>query len=660
MSKDTARQPLRLPTRKTAPSPAKPRPLSHYADSANLYKNRGIPREYVDVRIARDRQAAAMGFYQDKQSFKRALNWNDRHLLGNEADYRKFLFVRGRDSKGVPNEFESYSALQDMYREEVLDHLGDLTDNPLILEHLPGIEESQLSKWGPKSRYKPYYDSDLSKRVDEVMSEDGPLHLNMNAVNKTVDFMKKMVGKDFIPMASLMEVWNTIPQEGDEGDINAPSLDSTTNSGPPWYVRQWRDLSGEDPYRTMTGKDILSVAKYFHRHLMNGTPVPLRAIMAHRLTSGGPGDWDTKERPVIAMEKADAVVGKCVTYYLLSALRLKRFGLMGDTGASFIAWNDAPFLDIEMQRILNYAKSTEDVVINSSDVSAFDSSTNSDLIMLAGEIVGYWMKGGQKFVRALTESMACHTSLLTPLKVYPATRGGVKSGDGLTNLVDTIISLFVFIYGHFVGAYELHTFYAQGDDGIQVGRGITPENISDIYKECGFDANPSKQWQAPGTVQYLQKLFVLDYKGGIFPTARSAGSALTYERMKYREGEWSPEAQTVSIISSLENAAFNPLFDRMVEFIASGDRYHLHSSVGRASKILERAGQTGLELLTTSKEATVNKQVSDELVNGFDLGITNGVLRGESFPAKGSDAYWQRVYREARIENTQKEITLEE
>jgi hypothetical protein len=558
---------------------------------------------------------------------------------------RKFLFVSRRDAKGKPVQFEDYSKIAKQFETKVLDKLSERTSHPLILEHMPHIERAQLSKLGPKSQFVPYYESKLHERVDEVMEDSNSILVEDAALNATIDYLRSFIERGSVPLVSIDQVWNTLPDEKDMGDINAPSLDFTTNSGPPFYMRQWRDITGQDATRNRVSDAILRTAKYYNRYLQDGVPVPWRSIMAHRLTSGGHENFATKERPVIAMEKANAVCGKRVTYKLLDAGRKVAIGAEGLTTRPFVAWLDAPHLDIEMKMLLEYQRQNKDIVINSSDVSAFDSSANSNLIMLAGEIVGYWMKGGQKYVRALAESMACHTSVLAPGGLHLPARGGIKSGDGLTNLIDTIMSLIVFWYGHFAGAYQLLGAYAQGDDGIQVGRGITKDNISDVYEVFGFDANPDKQWEAPGTVQYLQKLFVYDWEGGIFPVSRALVSSLTYERLKFKPDEWSPEAQTVQIMSVLENAVFNPLHKDLIDFVAEGDKFHLHSSLSPASKVLQRAGLAGMKVLINAKSESINDTVANESRNGFDLAISNGVLRGETFPPQGGREYWTRAYR---------------
>lgn len=640
-----------LPTHKPAPPIGRPRPLSDVAIRKD-YQSKVIPRKYEAQRIQADREAARFGYFYDRESFLRANRWTGRHNEGNDVDFRKFLFVTERNDKGVPVGFMSYEKIAKLFESKVLAKLGDRTDNKYVLKYLPQIEEAQLSKISSKSKFIPYYKSKLHERVDEVVREDGPLTLNLTALAQAAQYLKDMVGKAVVPLASIDLVWNTLPQEDDEGDINSPSLDSSTNSGPPYFLRKWRDMTGEDRVRTRVGREILRDSKYYANYLQKGVPVPWRSMMAHRLTTGGKDG--TKERPVIAIEKANAISGKRVTYYLLD--HLKKLVVTSPAGRKyrpFIALTDMPLLDKEMQMLLK-VQSEDGDVINSSDVSAFDASANSNLIILAGEVIGYWIKGGQKYCRALAESMAVHTSVLTPLGFkYPA-RGGVKSGDGLTNLIDTVVSLLVFWYGHFNGDYHLDMAYAQGDDGIQVGPDITPEAISMTYAACGFDANVDKQWEAPGTVQFLQKLWVVGHEGGIVSVARTLISALTYERLKVKGEDWSPEAQTVAIISTVDNAAFNPLFKDLVNFIAEADSFQLHKSVSPASKILLRSGEAGLQVLKESKRETVNRSVSDKDRNGFDESPTNGVLRGKIELNPGDHESWLRVYGKIRIKRIER------
>jgi hypothetical protein len=278
----------------------------------------------------------------------------------------------------------------------------------------------------------------------------------------------------------------------------------------------------------------------------------------------------------------------------------------------------------------------------STDFSSYDASIPPWMIVDGCKVLGSWIQGHESVLERLGVALAYNTSLLTPSKFYEPQPSSMKSGSGLTNIIDGIDHLLVQVYGDELGLYKIVNGSIQGDDGLLDGPGVSPETFSEAASHFGIVANASKQFFVPRALTFLQKLHILGAPGGIGSVSRSLGSALNYERMRFSRREWNKYAETVQTISKLETAAFNPYFVELVHFIQSGDKYKLWADIP-AAKLLEDSGPTGSEVLERQFQASINRPAV-EAKDGFSQALTNGVLRGETPPPFGTVDRFSRVY----------------
>jgi hypothetical protein len=312
---------------------------------------------------------------------------------------------------------------------------------------------------------------------------------------------------------------------------------------------------------------------------------------------------------------------------------------------AYVAWIDLPAIDEDMQLMLRIAEDAGRTVV-SGDISGFDASIPPKLIERMGAVLGGWLFNAEYLGRGLCYSLAYKVKLITPDKIWEEQPSSMKSGSGLTNLVDSLILHTILVYGEKIGLYKLVNFAVQGDDFVVDGEGVTPETISKVFSHFGMSAHPDKQLYERRALSYLQRVHYLGYIGGISSVYRTLGSALSYERLRYRAGEWNGYTDVVRAISQLENCVFHPAFEDLVEFFRKADKFHLGADIS-PSRVIELSGDAGTDVIYRDTGASW-KSSGD--MDGFSQNAVNGVLRGELLPPLGSRERFLRAYGSDRVE----------
>jgi hypothetical protein len=361
------------------------------------------------------------------------------------------------------------------------------------------------------------------------------------------------------------------------------------------------------------------------------------AFASTRLVSKGP-DWTKpkKKRLVIACEKAEAIVARQATMSLQEELKTLKYG--DAKLGPWVVWNDAPHVDLDIQRMLEDAD-RKGIAVVSGDWSGFDTTLPPWLFEYGAHILATWVEGGQ-WINAHIETLANSVRLLTPDRIYEPQPSSMKSGSGFTNMLGGILNLLILHYGEALQAYEIHGVTVQGDDFLCYGPGVTPEKIAEVASQFGMIANAGKELYVKGSCNYLQKLQIKGWYGGIFPAYRSLGSILSYERLSHSSKDWNAYSDIVRAIAQLENCAFHPCFEALVHYVASGDKFQLGKTMS-ATKVLRKATNAGLE-----DARTMHKTVTGEHFDESDWAhnAVNGVLRGETLPPLGTIERFRRVY----------------
>nr|QQM16326.1 putative replicase [Sotsystermes virus] len=409
-------------------------------------------------------------------------------------------------------------------------------------------------------------------------------------------------------------------------------MDGTTNSGLPWIIGHWKPgLDERDPekleaFRWLVKERVPAV----NEELSRGEIVKFAAVASTRMTQKGEGG--PSMRLVDALDKAEPIMWKRFTPELLSKLR--------ECG-QFVALDDIPFIDLTMQSILDKASESGRTIL-SGDYSHYDQSLPSGLIELAGTIIANWVRGGRTFVNALVSSMVT-SAMVSPSGIVPWRRGGMRSGSGGTNLLDSICNLIVIMYGEEAGFWKVEQAAVQGDDFILDGEGVSPEAIAEVSTLFGLTAHPDKQYFASDSLMFLQRLHIRGKLGGIASTTRTLGSILSYERLVLRPNKWDSEvADTIRARAQLQNAWANPFFEILVKFVSKGDRFKLGGSA-TMRELLKRAGDSAEAIIRSSLSGQAEIQGGRIDTSSLDAAVI-GVLSGKRIPEWGTKSRFEWAY----------------
>lgn len=593
--------------------------------------------------------AKAADLVYDDASARRAYSWMTRLARGNKSDLRSNLF-RLAGGKSVPyndiiaNFDQAYRAIMSQLQSQ---ELGGFIDVEL--------ESGNRSKIGPKSMFLGYY-KDGPDKVRAVMSDKSPpSQLDRQAFKHAIDRLVSEIESQSIRLHSVDRVLDTIRDGGAEHDPEAPGLDGTTNSGPPFYKSRWKvnpDMDAKQARETSFIENYIRAhAKRQFQALSRGELVTFRAMVGQRTVSRGqdPLSDPKVKRLIMALEKSEAVQWKMFTPIVQERLRyIKSPGGVPEHAA----WCDAPLVDLAMQLMLDNANAQSLPVI-SGDISSFDTSVIPSLWEEMAFGMSDWFFKSRKFFSALNSSVIRRVKVLAPDGIYGPVPSSIKSGSGGTNFIDSQYNKLALMYGEELGLYKLLDFSVQGDDFVVSGPGIEPETVATAYKALGLSVHPDKQLVAKGRLNFLQRLHVRGSIGGMASVYRTLGACLVYEKLIYKSDEWNPYMEAIQTISKLENAAFHPAFEALVNFVRSGDKYELGANLD-PMKVIVKAGEMADDLLASASRFTLNGQALDQSESGFGRAVTNGVLRGESLPPLGSRERYSRVYGSRRIEEARK------
>jgi hypothetical protein len=467
--------------------------------------------------------------------------------------------------------------------------------------------------------------------------------LKLNAHRRAVDKVQSLLSDNSVDLNSMKEaIHGASSGQSNPYLIDAEGMDGTTNSGLPFDISPWvpspevsgdKRLEVERAYEYIVSKAEQAIKSYSSDEIVQWT-----ALTFMRLVQKGYDiDNPKKVRIVMGLEKAEPILWKMFTFNLMAALR--KFTTPSGNHV-FVAWNDLPCIDADMQIILRQASAANRIVL-SGDLSSFDATIPPWLMEQMGPVIGSWVKGGDRLAKGLCNSLAYHTLLVSPTQVYEDQPSSMKSGSGGTNLLDSLINLLVHYYAEELGLYKIHSISVQGDDFVVDGEGVTPDVVEEAFSHYGMEANASKQMYEPEVLSYLQRIHALGWEGGISSTYRTLGSSLSYERLRYSSGKWGPYSEVARTIGQLENCAFSPWFETLVEFVSAHDKYHLGADKP-ASEVIKLAGEAGKESLLRGSNTAWKAALTD--TSGFAKLAVNGVLRGETLPPLGSHERYLRVY----------------
>jgi hypothetical protein len=521
---------------------------------------------------------------------------------------------------------------------------GKTSGDPYLDGVLQAVEEEQKLDIGPISMFRRWSEDGPEKASRVYSDKDYHVAFDKAAWERSLDRLQSLVASQSQGVTSVEDAISGISSGGDDDDESVPAgLDTTTNSGAPYFITPWRP---NEEMKTEKAREVDEAFQYYAaraksliQEVRSGTgEYPIQyAIASQRLVEKGPEPYNPKsKRLVIAFPKDEAIIWKTFTPSLMDTLRKVR----SSNGVEIMcAWNDLRFIDERMQTFLRQADSMGRTVL-SGDVSNFDATLPPSAIFDVGRILATWVRGYSKLIVQLVQAMVYKTGLITPDKYYKPGSSSMKSGSGGTNILGSLLNLAIQYYGEEVGFYKLEGVCVLGDDFLLDGVGVSPEATAETFKHFNMESHPDKQFYRPRCLHYLQRLHYLGKPGGMSSVYRTLGHALGLERLDTKAGIWNRYAYILRALGQLQNCVFNPYFVPLVNTLVEGDKLKLGQGFANPMDIVDQAGPLGEQILREDINAPW-KQSGGNM--SFKNWAVNGVIRGEQLPAS-SEELFERVY----------------
>lgn len=515
------------------------------------------------------------------------------------------------------------------------------------------VEEDQLENIGPKSKFLPF-SMDGPDKVAAVMSDKPKLPgFNEAAWAKACRAVEEALPPHSVKPITLEEALKGM------GGQPKYALDPETNGASPGWVSDWANFNrmsrdSENEYARLVqfqfikaqASAIVSASKI--GPFTQLIPLQWNGTCSQRTVQKGLNPLIPKKkgsplkgkRIVIALPKPEVWAGKTCMAPVQPAL-VNGFVNEIDGSSVIAGWLPQPRLDKTVQSMLEHAERNGRTVL-SGDISAFDASLPPWAMWDVAKAISNWFsKDGQKLVASILYADIFNTRVFTPTGVYEPGPSSVKSGSIFTSLIGCMANYAIQKYGEACGLYKIDITHVMGDDFIIDGPGVCPESLEKAFAAFGMECNASKQYYERGSCHFLQRLHVLGLPGGMGSIARVGGGALAVEddtQLKYDER--TPFAYIFQALARLENAAFNPQFTDLVEWLSQGDkRYHLGRELP-VEAIVRRAGSYADRKM---REAINRPWTSTGSGVPFSNWSVNRVLRGIEMPPLGK-ARFEFVY----------------
>jgi hypothetical protein len=454
----------------------------------------------------------------------------------------------GRLNDGDPHDYRA-PFLNDLERGEVV----DLVEEEVFANEAswpPGlreIEDEEAGKIGPLSPTLPF--GEWKTNVEEYFLRHPTSHVSSRAYR------------------SVLDLFRGIKLQAHTARLAFDAMPRDTNLGLPWFSRQKK-----------------YAASYLHRanEIESGgfREAVFPAVLALRKQQDG-SQWG-KHRPVWAMDHVETIHAIRVQTPFLEFARFL---------SEFAAWNELSEVDRVITGILQQAGSSPTLGI---DFSGYDRRMPASLIRQSFDILRDLFPSARHLVDWL-EMNFIEVDLLTPHGLLDGKDGGVPSGSGLTNLVDSLCQLLLFFEVCDRLKVKPGPRTIMGDDGVWTFRPVPDlDEIASVLDDYGMEANPAKQSFEVGVVRFLQRYHTLKWMPdglarGIRPITRTFGSMISFERSP-DPSVWTPDMHLLREVSQLENNKWHPSFASAVNFLREHDKLLLR---GRSiSSAIQSVGGT--------------------------------------------------------------------
>lgn len=226
-----------------------------------------------------------------------------------------------------------------------------------------------------------------------------------------------------------------------------------------------------------------------------------------------------------------------------------------------------------------------DVVFFSSDFVQFDATAKENSHKCAFK---YFKNLYQKSEHAnldIIQKRFSTMGLVTPDGILKGSHG-IPSGSVFTNEVGSTIQMLIARQSK---AVFLENMQCQGDDGVYLVKRSNVDILKNTFTNNGLVLSGGKKLSIEESYcMYLRKLYSYDYDvngkiGGIYSVYRALNRIIHPERwINFEDYKiLGKDYYSIRTISILENCKHHPLFEELVKFVLSLDKYKLqYSEIG--------------------------------------------------------------------------------
>jgi hypothetical protein len=582
---------------------------------------------------------------------KRLGSWMMGLYSGFNKDARTFLFRK-----------MSYGQLKTMITNIIKERPKELarlySQFPEFVEQYVELQESQIEKFGSKSLTQPWpvWGPDKVKAVWRVGKPSAELKQVWEAYLAALDDVEHLIAPESLRPGTPSDYW---PRDLRDVAEDRRLINSDTNSCDPSYVHGWYhpNWAVTRPSRNQKEVQIQIVDETMAIYRKSRTVRDWRELLPylHHLAAANirtvakgndpklvyKGKQCANPRLTVAMDKKDTTLGKSFQSVILDALLEVRITVKGFEYSPFCANSTPERIDVNMQHALELAEK-EGLNVLSTDYSGFDAHL-SDWLMwdVAQRMAKWFLPKDRNLFLAVIYSMIYQTAIITPDGIIPEGPSRMKSGTMFTNMLDSLCNYLTQRFGMHLGKWDILMQFVQGDDGLLLGPGCTPENFDFVSSLLGLEANAAKQYYKHGSLAFLQKMHVVHYPGGIYPIARAFNACLSLEddvkiELDRSEHDKFPWAVTYRTCARLDNAWADPNFKRVALIVAKDDKLHLGKDYP-AQYIARMAGSYAMKWAEEWKLKPW--KAPGGVLTAWDKRPINRVLRGDNPPPPGKKLF---------------------
>lgn len=229
--------------------------------------------------------------------------------------------------------------------------------------------------------------------------------------------------------------------------------------------------------------------------------------------------------------------------------------------------------------------SDRDVTYISSDFVQFDATAKENSHKLAFKYFKSLYQSSYHDDIDKIQNRFSRMGLVTPDGIREGSHG-IPSGSVFTNEVGSTVQMLIARQSKVV---FLENLQCQGDDGVYMVNRGNVDTLKSTFTTNGLVLSGSDKFKVSSTsINYLRKYYSYDYDingkiGGIYSVYRALNRLVHPERwINFEDFKiLGKDYYSIRAISILENCKHHPLFEELVKFILSLDKYKLeYSEIG--------------------------------------------------------------------------------